>query len=114
MTNCWICCVPSKRPTRSCSLKKELHHYCGPLTCLAFHGDGALMRSDEVTCDTQPQPHTLPLALGREERGKDMRQMFCRNAWTCIGNFNPEMLSRSVGLNTEFTHRAIVCHRLTR
>ena len=70
------------------------------------------MRSDDVTGNTKPQPHTLALTLGSEEGGKDMLEMFWGDAWTGISNLNPEVLPALGSLDAEFAHGAIVYHSL--
>ena len=71
------------------------------------------MRSDDVTGNTEPQPHPLALTLGGEEGGKDMLEMFWGDAWTGISNLNSEILPALGGLDAEFARGAIVCHALT-
>jgi hypothetical protein len=72
-----------------------------------------MMRSDDVTGNTKPQPHTLALTLRGEEGSKDMLKMFWGDAWTSIGNLNTQILPALGGLDAEFACRAIVCHGLT-
>jgi len=71
------------------------------------------MRSDDVTGNTEPQPHTLALTLGGEEGSKDMLEMFWGDAWAGIGNLNAQIRPALGGLDAEFACGAIVCHGLT-
>src|SRR5215813_11389300 len=71
------------------------------------------MRSDDVTGNTQPQPHTLALTLGGEEGSKDMLEMLWGDARTSISNLNAEILPALGGLDAEFARGAIVYHGLT-
>ena len=71
------------------------------------------MRSDDVTGNAEPQPHTLALTLGSEEGGKDMLEMFGGDAWTGISNLNPEILPALGGLDAEFARGIIIYHGLT-
>jgi hypothetical protein len=71
------------------------------------------MRSDDVTGNTEPESHPLALTLRGEKWGKDLLQMLWGDAWTCIGNFHPEVLSDLTGLDAEFARGAIFCHGLT-
>ena len=95
------------------SRERQFNHDCGPLASLALHCDRALVRSDDVTGNTEPQPHTLALRLGSEEGGKNMREMFRGDTWTGISNLNAEILLALGSLEAEFACAAIIGHGLT-
>ena len=72
-----------------------------------------MMCSDDVSGNTEPQPHPLTLTLGGEEGSKDMLEMFWGDARTGIGNLNAQILPALGGLDAEFARGAIVYHGLT-